>query len=75
MRDIILAPTPKTPKGVLPDCGRTPYFYLKQYNFTQTKRPVVRKNTDFRSFLYNTENGGLPFPSSDDHEENRQISK
>ena len=38
-------------KGVLPNCGKTPYFYLIQYIFTQTKRPEVRKNTDFRSFF------------------------
>ena len=28
------------------------YSILIQYNFTQTKRPEVRKNRDFRSFLY-----------------------
>ena len=41
----------KNTQGVLPNCGRTPYFYLQQYNFTQTKRPEVRKNRDFRSFF------------------------
>ena len=41
----------QTTKGVLPNCGRTPYFHLTQYNFTQTKRPEVRKNTDSRSFF------------------------
>lgn len=41
----------KNTQGVLPNCGRTPYFYLTQYIFTQTKRPVVRKNTDVRSFF------------------------
>ena len=36
---------------VLPNCGRTPYFYLTQYIFTQTKRPEVRKSTYVRSFF------------------------
>ena len=49
--DITLTPTPTNIQGVLPNYGRTPYFYLIQYNFTQTKRPDVRKNTDFRSFF------------------------
>ena len=34
---------------------------LIQYNFTQTKRPEVRKNRDFRSFLYKTASGNLAF--------------
>ena len=36
---------------------------LIQYNFTQTKRPEVRKNRDFRSFLYKTASGNLVPPS------------
>ena len=52
----------QTTKGVLPNCGRMPYFYLIQYIFTQTKRPEVRKNTDFRSFFYKTASGKKASP-------------
>ena len=34
---------------------------LIQYNFTQTKRPEVRKNRDFRSFLYKTASGNQAY--------------
>ena len=35
------------------------YSILIHYNFTHTKRPEVRKNRDFRSFLYKTASGNL----------------
>lgn len=38
------------------------YSILIQYNFTQTKRPEVRKNTGFRSFFVQNVSGNLAQP-------------
>ena len=41
----------KNTQGVLPNCGRTPYFYLAQYIFTQTKRPEVWSKSGLQVFF------------------------